>query len=505
MAKLFNTVGARRPKKTAFDLSHEKKLSMKIGQLIPILNEPVVPGDKWNISSEVFIRLAPMLAPVMHRMNAYIHYFFVPNRIIWDDWESFITGNPEKLILPPWDASSVTDIRNGSLTDYLGLPTNKELAVMRGLGMHNLPYRAYQKIWNDYYRDQNLQAEVDITVRNEYIQLRTRAWEKDYFTSALPFSQKGAPAQLPFTNNWTYKQEAQALTPDPVGPTNVELDNEEYFEAGGQRFGIDNIENIFGTIDINDFRTAHRLQRWLERQARAGSRYVETILSHFGERLPDYTAQRPVYLGGGKTPIVISQVLNTNGNQASEQGATNRNLGGMAGHGIAVGNTNRAVRKFNEYGYLFGILSVIPKTAYEQGVHKEWIREEYSDFYWPEFANLGEQAVLNKELIVADDDSVHDNVFGYQSRYSEYKYKNSSVHGDFRDTLRFWHMGRKFDPANEPALNEDFIKCDASEVDHIFAVPTQPEEPIPDDHLWTHIYHKIKAVRPMPYYGTPTI
>jgi len=507
MSKLFSTVGSRKPKRTAFDLSHEKKLSCKMGQLVPIMNDEIMPGDTFKVRSEVLVRLAPMIAPVMHRTNVFIHYFFVPNRIIWENWEKFITGEEELLV--PTDSSSAI-IAKGSLADYLGIPTGVSAQQLNGIS--TLPIRAYAKIWNDYYRDQNQQEEIDLNVvgslfYNEKPLLR--AWEKDYFTSALPSTQQGGPYGVPV--NPSYIDTGSLATTKDGGF--AAQGNMQIGPGGAINDGVEDVivKNLIDgeelTIDINDFRVAHRLQRWAERQMRSGNRYVETLLSHFGVHNNDLRMQRPQYLGGGKMPVTISEVLNTNGNEINDPTlGSNVPLGDMAGHGIGIGSTPMAKATFKEHGWIMGIMSIIPKTTYQNGIHRSWLRKDKFQFPWPEFAHFGEHAVLQKELFATNVLEENQAIFGYQSQYSDLKYKGSSVHGDFRDNLSFYHMGRIFaeTPGTgeqaKPDLNEEFITCDTSAInERVFATGDTA------DTLWVQIYNAVTAVRPMPYYGTPTL
>jgi len=501
MSKLFSTVGYKKPKRTAFDLSHERKLSCKMGQLIPIMNDEVMPGDTFKIRSEVLVRLAPMIAPIMHRTNVFIHYFFVPNRILWDDWEKFITGE-EDLLVPT--SNWTVNVPKGSIGDYMGLPVGVSAENLGGINV--FPLRAYVKIWNDYYRDENQQEELDLTVAPWYDQDPfLRAWEKDYFTSSLPAKQQGGPYGVPL--NETYIETGSlAYHPDgspadgPIHATNSSLH--------------DSTENVViknyvdeQYIDINEFRVAHRLQRWAERQIRSGNRYVETLLSHFGVHNNDLRMQRPQYLGGGKMPVTISEVLNTNGNKIDDASiGSNVPLGDMAGHGIGIGSTPVAKATFKEHGWIMGIMSVIPKTTYQNGIHRSWLRKDKFQFPWPEFANFGEHAVLQKEIFATNTPEENDRVFGYQSQYSDLKYKGSSVHGDFRDNLSFYHMGRIFADTPDsgqqypPALNEEFITCDTSAInERVFTTGDTA------DTLWIQVYNAVTAIRPLPYYGTPTL
>lgn len=499
---LFTTVKKAKVRKTAFNLSHERKQTMEMGKLTPILCEEVVPGDKWIINTQMMVKLAPMVAPIMHRIDLYIHYFFVPNRIIWDGWEDFITGEAATSV--PTRTLNQSYLYESTLMDYLGLPVNTDSAMTTGdYTFSQLPFRAYYSIWNEYYRDQNFESEVDINsiTPTGYTTLKWRAWPKDYFTSALPWAQKGSPVTLPgdvsykSPTEYSHEDDSTVNAGDITGaPDAGSIGNLVSNNAGSPKnIIIDNIDEV--QIDINELRTAVRLQRWLERNARAGTRYTEHLLAHWGVKSKDASLQRPEFLGGGKTPIVISEVL-----QTSESGTTPQ--GTPTGHGIGVGNTNRAVKYFEEHGWIMAIASIIPKPAYYQGLHRKFTRTVNTDFYYPEFANLGEQEVKNKEILWkgTGGGSSDEDTFGYQSRFAEYKYMLDSVHGEFRDTLRIFHLGRKF--TTVPSLNSTFITTEQQAPDleqRIFAAGRD------SDPFWCQIYHNIKAIRPMPYYGTPSL
>lgn len=513
--RLFNQVITRKPKRNVFDLSHEVKMSTRMGKLVPILCEPVVPGDTFKVRSEIMMRFAPMLAPIMHRVNVYTHYFFVPNRIVWNDWETFITGGADGTANPVHPRFNLADtgiVNNGTLFDYLGFPSGQTLSA--GYTFDSLPFRAYQLIYNEYYRDQNLETPITIPLTSgispvslstlnsptgtSQLNIRYRAWEKDYFTSALPWVQRGADVRIPLSGNapltatigsntFTFKADVVSPNTDPVV---VKSSN----TTGSGWTGLDlkaDLSNATSST-INELRRGIRLQEWLEKNARGGARYIEQILSHFGVMSSDARLQRPEYLGGGKTPVVISEVLQTSQTDTTPQAT-------MAGHGISVGSTNEFKKFFEEHGYVIGIMSVIPRTAYQNGTPRKYLKFDKFDHYFPEFANLGEQPIYNKEIYsqgTADDDGT----FGYQSRYAEYKYCPSRVCGDFRSNLDFWHLGRKF--ASKPVLNKDFVSTEAASttLNRIFAVTQQNV-----DNLWIQIYHDFQAIRPMPKFGTPTI
>lgn len=499
-SKIFNQNRSARVKTSPFDLSHERKLSGNMGELIPVLLQEVVPGDKFNIDTQSMIRFAPMVAPVMHRINAYIHYFFVPNRILWEGWEKFITGDTPSTV-PSFriaDCSEGTGVISISrLGDHMGIPTGTFAAT--GQAVSQLPFRAYFQIWNDYYRDENLQDEIDIenlTAEVLNFPLLKRAWEKDYFTSALPWAQKGNPVTMDAKIN--YRDAADltygalpgtpADTNQALTTTNADIDGSVHMDDGTHSLRVDNIDSV--EIEVEELRRATRLQRWLERNARSGSRYVEHLLAHWGIRSSDQRLQRAEYIGGGKSPVVISEVLNTTGTAELPQG-------NMAGHGINVGRTNKAYKFCEEHGWIIGIMSVIPEPTYQQGLHKMFQRQLNLDFYYPEFAQLGEQEILQKELFFNGSDITNDNyTFGYQSRFAEYKYQPSTVHGQFKNQLDFWHLGRKF--GSMPNLNAEFIECNPDL--RIFAV-TDPTV----EHMYIQLYHRITAIRPMPFFNDPTL
>jgi len=519
--KKFQSIQVFRPKRNAFDLSHEKKLSCNMGDLIPFYVEEILPGDKFKVNTEIMMRFAPMLAPIMHRVNVYTHYFFVPNRIVWDNWEQFITGGEDgqdETVPPTVSPSSYwyTYFGKGSLADYMGLPlTPQEVEPVNYPNYNALPFRGYTEIYNEYYRDQNLTPKIDYdktdttNAPDKILTLRKRAWEKDYFTSCLPWSQRGGEVGIPVDFN--YKVPSFAVDANGVAAFgDIASDVVNGITAGTTPVSIQSLEEEGVSVSINELRKAARLQEWLEKNARAGARYTEQILSHFGVKSKDSRLQRPEFLGGGKHPVVISEVLQT-GQTTVDGGEPHTNFppspqGNMAGHGIAIGNNHGFSRSFTEHGFIIGIMSTIPRTAYNQGVERMWSKKTKFDYYWPEFAHLGEQEVLNRELwqdqsLAIDPSGGSESIeakqtFGYQSRYSEYKFRQSSIAGDFRDTLKFWHMGREFDA--QPELNQSFIESDPTF--RIFAIT---DETI--DHLYIQLFNRVRALRPMPYFGTPKL
>jgi len=499
---LFNSIKLQRPKKNVFDLTHDVKLSADMGNLTPILTLECVPGDKFELGCESLIRFAPMIAPVMHRMDVSMHYFFVPNRILWSNWEKFITDANSGLVAPYINSQTTyQDAAQKKFMDYMGVPPNNTANVQ---ALNALPFAAYQSIYNEYYRDQNLIAAVDYKLVDgdqpspQYaplLTLRKRAWEHDYFTASLPFAQKGQAVDIPLGEisgdvlvknsgtGTTLTGSPSSITVPGGTPTPPYAPNSLYAETDG----LD-----LQPTTINDLRRAFRLQEWLEKNARGGTRYIENILTHFGVKSSDKRLQRPEYITGVKSPVVISEIVNTTGqvNQPGQDSGLPQ--GNMAGHGMSVSSGRSGTYFCEEHGYIIGIMSVMPKTAYQQGIPKTYLKNDTLDYFWPSFANIGEQPVTQNELYAYTTNA--NNTFGYVPRYAEYKYMPSRVAGEFRTTLDYWHLGRKF--ATEPSLNSAFINCDATK--RIFAV-TNPGT----DSLYCHVLNKIKAVRPMPKFGTP--
>lgn len=546
---IFDSILVKRPNRSLFNMSHEVKLTGNLGYLYPIFCEEVVPGDTFKISSEVLCRFAPMLAPIMHRVNLKINYHFVPFRLIWKDFEEFITGGEDGTSFPVRPYLNVPKNKMvdwfgiGTLADYLGFPTFSSIQVPDMLDSYQfdaLPFRAISLIWNEWYRNQNLQDERPLSLESGEdrvtigdLSVPIRCWEKDYFTSALPFVQRGEPVKIPIDGGDVeiMKRSSQGDAEDisVVVDRILDIDDEDatavqttMWSSGGQRTFVSTPNegqdiptghevNLYGNVKtdavarqlkgsissvngtINDLRTAYRLQRWLENNARAGSRYIEQILSHFGVKSPDARLQRSEYLGGYTAPVVISEVLQNS--QTLDDSGTPQ--GNMAGHGIVLDKSHYVKRFFPEHGFLIGLLSVIPRTAYMQGLPRKYQRKNRYEFYFPEFANLGEQEVRANEVFF-DVEQVAGDVtpFGYQQRFAEMRYIPSTVHGDFKESLAFWHLGRWFD--EKPQLNDDFVTCVPRS--DIFAVETMEV-----DKLWIEVYNNVRAVRPLPKYAIPTL
>ena len=502
---IFNSVQLEKPKKNVFDLSHDVKMSMKMGNLTPVLVTECVPGDSFQIGCDSLIRFAPMVAPVMHRMDVSVHYFFVPNRLTWDNWEKYIVDANTPNPLPYINYTDDFTADQKKFLDYMGVPPNTGTGITQALNA--LPIAAYQAIYNEYYRDENLVTEVDYTLSDgnntgdvvDLVKMRQRAWEHDYFTASLPFAQKGTAVDIPIgtidtdvavTYN-SLNNSAQYVRGLDAAPLYTPNDLLIGGTPGVSTTGSPDLIAKTSELDIqpttiNDLRRAFRLQEWLEKNARGGTRYIENILMHFGVRSSDKRLQRPEYITGLKTPVIISEVLNTSATAEEAQG-------NMAGHGVAVSTGKYGNYFCEEHGYIIGIMSVMPQPAYQQGIPKTYLKSDPLDFFWPSFAHIGEQPVTNNELYAYT--ATAEDTFGYVPRYAEYKFQPSRVAGDFRTVLDYWHLGRIF--ATQPALNQAFIECDPDQVERIFAVQDG------EDNLYCQIMHKIKAVRPMPKFGTP--
>lgn len=489
---VFSQVGGLHPRRSVFDLSYEKKLTCDMAQLIPVMCDEVVPGDVFKIGNQAVVRFQPLVAPILHEINMYVHYFFVPYRILWDDWEDFISGGVDGQFADPIPEWQPTLITVGSLWDFFGFPVGVD---PDGAYPLDFPRRAYNLVYNEYYRDENLQTEVALT--NETI--LNRAWEKDYFTSALPWQQRGTAPALPIAGITSAVWDAsdfRSLLPDvnfgyssTGGDSRGYLNNATALNNALNHFNSNTVDlSTASTFDIADLRLAFQIQKWMERNARAGVRYTEFLRAHFGVSPRDERLQRPEYIGGSKAPCIISEVLQTSSTDATTP------QGNLAGHGITVSDAYCGKYHAQEFGLIIGIMSIMPRSAYSQGIDKQWLRKTKYDFYFPEFANLSEQAILNAEICATGSESHNLDIFGYQGRYDEMRTKNSQIVSGMRTTFDYWHLGRQFDTGSPPVLNEDFIKCVPRK--DVFAVPSEPG-------LIVNFANIIKAFRPLPYMAVP--
>lgn len=505
-------------KRSKFSLSNYKLLSGDMGELLPIGLTEVLPGDSIQQATTVLLRTMPLMAPVMHPVHVRVHHWFVPHRLVWNDWENFITGGPDGLnasTFPTIAAPASTGFAVGSLADYLGVPPG-----VADIPVSALPFRGYALIFNEWYRDQDLVSSLTVDLTDGVdtttnTALQNIAWEKDYFTSARTFEQKGPSITIPLgtdapvkgigaldglTVSDTDRTVRESIAPEgtTIYSRNLASNNSSiYFDILGNGANTDATTGLniradltaASAITVNALREALSLQRFEEARARYGSRYTE-YLRYLGVRSSDARLQRPEYLGGGKQTIQFSEVLQT-APEGTEDPETF--VGEMRGHGISSVRSNRYRRFFEEHGYVFTLLSVRPKTMYVQGLFRHWNRRSKEDFWQKELEHIGQQEIQNKELYAAH--ASPDARFGWQDRYDEYRRTESSVAGEFRDsTLNFWHLAREF--GTTPALNGDFVKCVPTE--RIFPVDTQ-------DVLYIMARHSIQARRLVAQTGTSFI
>lgn len=505
--------------RNAFHHDPTYKNTVNMGLLYPCFCKEVLPGDIWKVSVDVLARLQALIAPAYSEIDAYVHFFLVPHRTIWDNWETFITGGKDGNQRPvrPYLLSGSSGFALGGLADAFGIPPevpNQKVSALQ--------FRAYQKIWNEWYRDETLMDEIeenmadgqDTTTNTD---LLYRCWEKDYFTSSLPFAQRGDPVYLPLGSDAPVLGDglqtmilngssSVGLNTGGLSGGNVlyqdgSTTNQPFKFAAQTGLKVDLSDATSATI--NAIRTAFQVQRMLEINARGGYRYNEFIKAHFGVTTSDATLQRSEYLGGGKLAVMINEVLQTSStDETSPQG-------NMAGRGYTLGRTPAFTKSIEEYGYIIGILSIRPRSYYQQGLERQWSREIREDEYLPVFAHLGEQPVLNKEIYSQGQDVVGDNneivddqIFGFQNRYEEFRKFYSTIHGEFRGSggtgsqgsLAYWHLGRWFE--NLPVLNEDFVQCNPSK--RIFAITDQSVPSV----LVNMCFH-IDVIRPLPKFGRP--
>jgi len=469
--------------------------------------DEVLPGDTFNMNASYFGRLATPLKPLLDNLYFEDFWFFVPNRLVWDNWEKFMGSqdNPDDSTdfnVPV--RSAVAGVNVGTLLDFMGLPTGVE-----GITFNALPLRCYQLIYNEWFRDQNLQnsavVETDDGPDNTSSALRKRGKRHDYFTSALPWPQKGDPVTVPLGESAPILgnpgQPDQNLsvrnniTGDPNFLETTVTDNIILGATAPNEQGLLYADLSAATgFTINQLRQSFQIQRLLERDARGGTRYVEILKSHFGVTSPDARLQRPEFLGGSSQMINISPVAQTNAS-ASDVFSLDTPQGNLAGMGTVSGRSG-FTKSFVEHGYIIGIANIRADLTYQQGLNKLWSRSTRFDFYFPALSHLGEQAILNKEIF-AQGSAQDDNVFGYQEAWGEYRYRPSQVTNVMRSTatasLDVWHLAQDFE--NLPVLGSAFIE-DNPPLDRVIAVQDEP-------HILLDAYFKLRCARPMPLYGVP--
>lgn len=541
--------------RSKFDRSSSVKTTFNTGAVVPFYLEEVLPGDTFNVKTSKVVRMPSLVTPAMDNIYLDTYYFFVPNRLVWDHWKEFCGENTESAWIPQTEysmpqvtAPADTGWTIGSLADYFGVPTG-----VAGLSINALPFRAYALIMNEWFRNQNLtdplvvpKDDATLSGMNDGNELErvaaggfpfTASKYHDYFTSALPSPQKGPDVSIPVANTGNFpvvpmaEQIDASLITTPLHATwlgrTVNADSAgarpvafastpltsstdgiqkawSYSQSNVNQddaYGMPVFDNLYAIANdsapsatINDLRLAFQIQKFYEKQARSGSRYTEVVRSFFGVISPDARLQRPEYLGGNRIPININQVVQQSGTES-----TGTPQGTVVGMSQTTDVHSDFVKSFTEHGYIIGLMVARYDHTYQQGLNRLWTRKDKFDFYWPVFANIGEQAVKNQEIFAQGTDE-DEEVFGYQEAWAEYRYKPSIVTGDMRSnspkSLDVWHLADDYDTL--PSLSDSWIREDSSNVNRILAVSDDISH-----QFFADIYVENNCTRPMPLYSIP--